>query len=115
MGDLEFELGRFISFRDRAACERVRKISPSEIVRHPNPAFRISVVDDAGAFYRALRARSGGAGATCARRGTPVRSHPPGGADGAFSEYVPGSILQTARTDSTLLAGVADDIAIHIT
>jgi hypothetical protein len=28
--------------------------------------------------------------------------------------YVPGSILQTARTDYTLLGGVADNVEIHM-
>ncbi len=35
-------------------------------------------------------------------------------AHGPVSEYVPGSILQTARTDYTILGGVADDVEIHM-
>ncbi len=35
-------------------------------------------------------------------------------AHGPVSEFVPGSILQTARTDYTLLGGVADDVEIHM-
>jgi glucosamine-6-phosphate deaminase len=35
-------------------------------------------------------------------------------AHGPVSEFVPGSILQTARTDYTILGGVADDVAIHM-
>ena len=34
-------------------------------------------------------------------------------AHGPISEHVPGSILQTARTDYTILGGVADDVEIH--
>jgi glucosamine-6-phosphate deaminase len=35
-------------------------------------------------------------------------------AHGPVSEFVPGSILQTARTDYTILGAVADDIEIHM-
>jgi glucosamine-6-phosphate deaminase len=35
-------------------------------------------------------------------------------AHGPVSEFVPGSVLQTARTDYTILGGVADDVTIHM-
>jgi glucosamine-6-phosphate deaminase len=35
-------------------------------------------------------------------------------AHGPVSEFVPGSILQTAPTDYTLIGGVADDVEIHL-
>jgi glucosamine-6-phosphate deaminase len=35
-------------------------------------------------------------------------------AHGPVSEFVPGSILQTARTDYTILGNVADDVEIHM-
>jgi glucosamine-6-phosphate deaminase len=35
-------------------------------------------------------------------------------AHGPVNTYVPGSMLQTARTDYTLLGGVADDVEIHM-
>jgi glucosamine-6-phosphate deaminase len=35
-------------------------------------------------------------------------------AHGPVSEFVPGSILQTARTDYTILGGVADDVSIKM-
>jgi glucosamine-6-phosphate deaminase len=35
-------------------------------------------------------------------------------AHGPVSEFVPGSILQTARTDYTILGSVADNVAIHM-
>ena len=35
-------------------------------------------------------------------------------AHGPVSTYVPGSILQTAQTDYTILGGVADDVEIHM-
>jgi glucosamine-6-phosphate deaminase len=52
--DWQYDLSPFISFRDRDACERVRAIRRSELANHPNPDFRISVVDDPTAFYTAF-------------------------------------------------------------
>jgi glucosamine-6-phosphate deaminase len=46
----EYELADFISFRDRAVCERVRRIRRSELAKHENPDFRIQIVDDPGDF-----------------------------------------------------------------
>ena len=50
----EYDRARFISFRDREACERVRRIRREDLTRHPNPEFRIAVVDEAPAFYGAF-------------------------------------------------------------
>src|SRR3954462_1364258 len=47
-------MARFISFRDREACERVRRIPREELTSHPNPEFRIAIVDEAAAFYGAF-------------------------------------------------------------
>jgi glucosamine-6-phosphate deaminase len=54
LADVEFDYGlaRFISFRDLEVCERVRRISRAELTNHPNPDFRMSIVDDRAAFYR---------------------------------------------------------------
>ena len=54
--DVEFDyaLADFISFRDREACERVRRIPRTELTNHANPDFKIRIIDDAGAFYRAF-------------------------------------------------------------
>jgi glucosamine-6-phosphate deaminase len=49
--EFEYELARFISFRDREACERVRRIRREELTSHPNPEFRIAIVDDPREFY----------------------------------------------------------------
>jgi glucosamine-6-phosphate deaminase len=49
-----YDLARFIDFRDVEACERVRRIRRAEIGEHPNPDFRIRVIDDAGEFYGAF-------------------------------------------------------------
>jgi glucosamine-6-phosphate deaminase len=47
----EYGLSPFIAFRDRTACERVRSIPRERLAEHPNPEFRIAVVDDADDFY----------------------------------------------------------------
>jgi glucosamine-6-phosphate deaminase len=47
----EYDLSPFIAFRDRAACERVRAIPRARLADHPNPDFRITLVDEAGDFY----------------------------------------------------------------
>jgi glucosamine-6-phosphate deaminase len=50
----EYDMARFISFRDREACERVRRITRAELTKHPNRDFRISIVDEPAEFYRAF-------------------------------------------------------------
>jgi len=50
----DYEMARFISFRNREACERVRHIRREELTRHPNPEFRMAIVDEAPAFYGAF-------------------------------------------------------------
>lgn len=50
----EYDLADFISFRDREACDRARRISRAEVAEHPNPDFRIRVVDDPREFYGAF-------------------------------------------------------------
>ena len=50
----EYGLARFIDFRDVAACERVRRIPRAALTEHPNPDFRMRVIDDAAEFYRAF-------------------------------------------------------------
>lgn len=50
----DYGLARFIDFRDRAECERVRAITRENIAKHDNEDFRIAVVDDAATFYDAF-------------------------------------------------------------
>jgi glucosamine-6-phosphate deaminase len=50
----DYQLAKFIAFRDLAECERVRGIRKSEITRHANPEFKIRVIDDLGEFYAAF-------------------------------------------------------------
>ncbi len=52
--EFEYDLARFISFRDADACARVRAIRREEIATHANPDFRISVIESADAFYTAF-------------------------------------------------------------
>jgi len=47
----DYDLSPFIAFRDRAACERVRAIPRAQLADHPNPDFRIALVDELGDFY----------------------------------------------------------------
>lgn len=51
MSGFEYDLSPFIAFRDRAACERVRAIPRERLAEHPNPDFRITLVDEPGDFY----------------------------------------------------------------
>ncbi len=52
--EFTYDLARFISFRDREACERVRRITRPELTSHPNPDFRIRIIEEPTAFYRAF-------------------------------------------------------------
>ena len=47
----DFELARFIPFRDREACARVRAIRRADLVNHPNPDFHVRVIEDADHFF----------------------------------------------------------------
>jgi glucosamine-6-phosphate deaminase len=49
-----YDLADFISFRDRQACQRVRSIRRDELTKHPNPDFRIRVIDDRAEFYQSF-------------------------------------------------------------
>jgi glucosamine-6-phosphate deaminase len=46
-----YPLAKFIPFRDEAACARARAISRTDLCTHPNPDFRISIIDDKVEFY----------------------------------------------------------------
>ena len=40
------DLAKFIPFRDKEACARVRAIKKADICKHPNPDFKIRVIED---------------------------------------------------------------------
>ena len=52
----EYDLARFIDFRDVVECDRVRRIPRTELTQHVNPGFRIAVADDPAEFYRSFAA-----------------------------------------------------------
>jgi glucosamine-6-phosphate deaminase len=52
--EFDYGLARFINFRDRETCERVRRITRAELTEHPRADFRIRVIDEPAAFYRAF-------------------------------------------------------------
>ena len=43
-------LAEFIPFRDKEACARVRAIKKADICKHPNPDFKIRVIEDPADF-----------------------------------------------------------------
>ena len=49
--EFNYQLATFIPFRDLAHAKRDRRITKQEITRHPNPNFRISVIEDPSEFY----------------------------------------------------------------
>ena len=50
----EYDLAKFIPFRDRGACARVRAIRKESITKHPNPDFEIRIIKDPHDFYTAF-------------------------------------------------------------
>ena len=51
MYTFKYDLAKFLPFRDRAACEKVRSIRKEDITIHPNPDFKIRVVEDVHQLY----------------------------------------------------------------
>ena len=49
-----YALADFIDFQDKEACDRVRRITREEITQHPNPDFKIRVIDGHGELFAAL-------------------------------------------------------------
>lgn len=49
-----YGLAKFIPFRDQEACERVRNIKKTELCEHPNPEFKIRIIEDRNEFYTAF-------------------------------------------------------------
>ncbi|MEN6302039.1 MAG: hypothetical protein ABFD96_04900 [Armatimonadia bacterium] len=50
----DFDLARFIPFRDQEACARVRAIRREDLTNHPNPQFRVRVIEEADDFFLAF-------------------------------------------------------------
>jgi len=51
VSSFSYELSAVSTFRDRGACEKARAIKREDICGHPNPEFKIRVVDDPQDFY----------------------------------------------------------------
>lgn len=49
--DWIFEPAQFLSFRDQKVCARIRKIKRQDLCRHPNPNFKIRILDDDANFF----------------------------------------------------------------
>jgi len=45
-----YDLAEHLTFRDRAVCERVRRIPRAELCRHPRPNVKVRVIEDDQAF-----------------------------------------------------------------
>ncbi|NLZ56670.1 MAG: hypothetical protein GX900_08455 [Clostridiaceae bacterium] len=52
--DFTFEPAPFVPFRDHAVVERLRKMTPEEIVQHPNPNFKIHISLNIGSVEMGL-------------------------------------------------------------
>ena len=52
LSTFDYQLATVSTFRDRDACERVRQIRREDICKHPNPEFKIRVVQRPDEFYR---------------------------------------------------------------
>lgn len=46
-----YELARFLPFRDQEACARVRAIKREDLCKHSNPDFQIRIMEDPAQFY----------------------------------------------------------------
>jgi len=73
--EFEYDMARFIGFRDREACERVRRITRAELTEHPSTDFRIRVID-ARLVAGVLRARDARAVLRPRRRGPAAAGGP---------------------------------------
>jgi len=50
----DYDLAAFIPFRDKAACDRVRRIDRADLCKHGNRDFKIRIIDDPHDFYVAF-------------------------------------------------------------
>ena len=51
MSQFEYGLAKFVPFKDKKACAKVRAIKKEGICRHPNPDFHIRVIEHSDEFY----------------------------------------------------------------
>ncbi len=50
----DFDMAAFVPYRDKAECLRVRHIKKADITEHPNPEFRITVIEEPSDFHLAF-------------------------------------------------------------
>jgi glucosamine-6-phosphate deaminase len=50
-GTFKFEPAPWVPFKDREVMDRVRKIKREDMEKHPNPDFKIKIVQDVGAIW----------------------------------------------------------------
>ncbi|MCX7796369.1 MAG: hypothetical protein N2380_07610 [bacterium] len=51
MASFNYDLASFLPFRDRTVCERVRAIKKEDLTKHPNPDFKIRIIEESERFY----------------------------------------------------------------
>ncbi len=51
MSSFNYDLASFLPFRDKEVCERVRRIRKEDLPNHPNPDFKIRIIEEPGQFY----------------------------------------------------------------
>ena len=51
MEEFTFDLAKFIPYRDKKVCEKVRAIKREDITKHSNAQFKIRVIENADEFY----------------------------------------------------------------
>jgi len=51
MAEFTFDLAKFIPYRNRQVCEKVRAIKKEDITKHPNPQFKIRVIENSDELY----------------------------------------------------------------
>jgi len=52
--EFNYDLAAFLPFRDVKACRRVRAIRKEDITQHPNPDFKVRVIEEPHDFYTAF-------------------------------------------------------------
>jgi glucosamine-6-phosphate deaminase len=51
MNSFNYDLASFLPFRDKEVCERVRRIKKEDLPNHPNPDFKIRIIEEPQQFY----------------------------------------------------------------
>lgn len=51
MGDFKYNLATFLPYQDEKVCKKVRMIKKQDITKHPNPEFKIKIIEDLNQLY----------------------------------------------------------------